>query len=96
MTEVLRSFVAQMDREGWICPNPAPWNRLWEMLPEKRQIGNGWEPSVPLILAGWAYSTDAQKRERFLTHLAWADDHGAVEAVLKFLESLSQEDWHTQ
>ena len=33
-------------------------------------------PPVPLILAGWAYSNDVEKRSRWQETLAWADHHG--------------------
>ena len=63
------------------------------MLPERKQIGAGWNPPLPLILAAWSAASDAQKRERFAAHLQWADEHGATNEIIAFLESLSPEDW---
>ena len=34
------------------------------------------EPPCPLILDGWAFSSDTQKRERWLETLRWATQHG--------------------
>lgn len=36
-----------------VCPQPVRWQELYEMLPDKKRIGNGWEPALPLILAAW-------------------------------------------
>jgi hypothetical protein len=36
-----------------VCPVPQRWNELWEMLPDRKRVGNGWEPPLPLILAAW-------------------------------------------
>jgi hypothetical protein len=33
-------------------------------------------PPVPLILAGWAYSNDVEKRNRWQETLAWVHHHG--------------------
>jgi len=39
--------------EGRICPVPTRWNELWEMLPDCKRVGFGWEPPLPLTLAAW-------------------------------------------
>jgi hypothetical protein len=36
---------------------------------------------VPLILAGWAYSNDVEKRDRWQETLDWADRHGVADFV---------------
>ena len=93
MTEKMTRFVETVDQNGWFCPQPQWWNRLWEMLPERSRVGAGWNPPLPLILAAWWEASDSQKRDRFIDHLRWADDHGITDEVLTFLESLSPEDW---
>jgi len=30
----------------WVCPQPMRWNELYEMLPAKKRVGNGWEPPL--------------------------------------------------
>ncbi|MGA8877923.1 MAG: hypothetical protein WB555_20455, partial [Candidatus Korobacteraceae bacterium] len=67
------------------CPQPAPWNALWEMLPDRRLAGIGWEPALPLILAAWWDTPALQKYLRFLEHLEWAHTHGSVDEVAKYL-----------
>ena len=81
---------------GRVCPEPQPWNKLWEMLPERERRGASWEPPPPLILAAWWETSDAEKRERFIEHLRYADRHGALGEVEKFLASLSKDQWHVE
>ena len=88
-------IIADAAEAGRVCPQPSLWNDLWNLLPDRRRVGNGWEPPLPLILAAWHDTSDASKRERFLLHLQWAEAHGAMDAVTNFLDSLKPNDWHT-
>jgi hypothetical protein len=77
-----------------VCPQPGPWQALWEMLPERRQNGTGWEPPVPLILGAWHYASNLEKMLRLSAHIEWADKHGMLLDVAAFLHSLTETDWH--
>ena len=88
-------IVAAAAEEGRVCPQPGLWNDLWQMLPDRRQVGAGWEPALPLILAAWDLTSDAAKRERFLLHLRWAEARGAMQSVIIFLDSLRPDQWYT-
>jgi hypothetical protein len=88
------SITEYVQAERRICPQPTHWNTLWGMLPHRQQIGAGWQPPPPLILAAWSDASDTQKRERLLLHLRYAEEHGAIESVAKFLRSLSPSDWY--
>jgi hypothetical protein len=66
------------------------------MLPDRRQVGAGWEPPLPLILAAWGHTTDDEKRERFREHLRWAHERGAFGEIEQFITSLKPNDWHTE
>jgi len=77
-----------------VCPQPQRWNELWELLPERRRVGAGWEPALPLILGAWWHTSDAEKRSRFLSHICWAAEHGALSKVASFIKSLGPEQWH--
>jgi hypothetical protein len=70
------------------------WQELHELLPDRHRRGFGWEPPVPLILGGWWYSNDREKRDRLELHLRWAADHGVLLSITNFLNSLKEEDWH--
>jgi len=89
-------IIASLAASGRVCPQPDRWNELWGMLPESRRVGNGWEPALPLILAAWHHTSDAEKRQRLRLHLDWAQTHGTLEAVVRFLDSLPSTDWHTE
>lgn len=89
----LTKLLAYVAAQGRVCPMPRRWDELWQMLPERRQIGGVWKPLPPLILAAWWYSTAADKRQRLVLHLRHAAGHGTLKAAEQLLLSLSQEDW---
>jgi hypothetical protein len=69
-----------------ICPKPDAWAELHRRLQEAaRETPRIPPPPVPLILAGWAYSNDVEKRNRWQEALAWADHHG-LGALLNDME----------
>ncbi len=80
--------------EKRVCPQPQRWNELWQMLPDRRRVGGGWSPSLPLILAAWWETSDAEKQERFFSHIHYAGEHGALDAIHSFLMSLPHDQWH--
>jgi hypothetical protein len=93
---LLNQLIAQSDEGGRVCPQPTLWNRLWELLPDRRRVGGSWEPPPPLILGAWSETSDSAKRDRFQFHLDWAYEHGAIDAVANLLSSMKPEDWHTE
>ena len=76
-----------------VCPQPRQWNRLWNMLPDKKRDGGGWIPPLPLILAAWWATSDQQKRECLECHIKYASEKGILEQVRQFIERLSDEEW---
>jgi len=92
----LDEMIAEGSKDGRVCPQPMVWNRLWELLPNRRRLGAGWELPLPLILAAWWEASDSEKRSRFHSHLRWASEHGAAAAVAHLLSSMKPEDWHTE
>jgi hypothetical protein len=89
----LTKLLAYVAAEGRVCPMPRRWDELWQMLPDRRQIGGVWKPLPPLILAAWWYSTAEDKRERLASHLRYAADHGVLNEVEQYLRGLAPEDW---
>jgi len=87
-------IIAGLAAEGRVCPQPTHWNELWEMLPNRRRAGSGWEPALPLILAAWHNTSDTEKSDRLLLHLKWAESHGALKAVASYLATLKPDNWH--
>jgi hypothetical protein len=87
-------LVARLDGEGRVCPLPRPWDRLHRHLTSLKP-GDADRPPVPLILAGWNFSSDSEKRMRLIDQLDWARQHGVLVEARVFLAGLSPDDWHT-
>jgi hypothetical protein len=74
-----------------VCPNPIPWNDVYAQLKERSQKTVGTpEPPAPLILGGWAYSNDVQKRQRWHETVAWAETNGCSDVIAQ----LRDEDYY--
>lgn len=65
-------FASSGDR---ICPQPGEWDAIWR-LPGQPCGDLG----PPLILSGWAFSTDREKRERFAEHFDAEAANSALES----------------
>ena len=90
----LDEVLAMAASNGRVCPQPQLWNRLYGLLPNKRQTDHGWEPPLPLILAAWYETPALSKIARLREHIEWADQHGALEIVCDYLASLPETQWH--
>ena len=90
----LPTVLALAGEGGRICPKPPKWAKLYELLPNTRRDGYGHIPAAPLILGAWWETGDEQKASRLREHSEWADSHGALDRVHKFLASLSESEWH--
>ncbi len=93
MSDSVESLVAYCRENKRVCPLPQLWNRLWEMLPNRRRVGVNWQPPPPLILAAWHHTPWLFKMLRLAEHIEWAEQHGALESVANFLRELREEDW---
>jgi hypothetical protein len=80
-------------QDGRVCPQPSQWSEFWQMLPDKKRNGAGWEPPLPLILAAWHDTPHLIKAIRFREHIKWAADHDALDAAYAFISKLNPEDW---
>jgi hypothetical protein len=64
-----------MEDLDYICPVPKKWHEIHQVLQyhwETKLHGTGVKPPVPLILAGWNFSEDWQKKERWIETISWA------------------------
>ena len=60
--ETLGSLWEYCQVNGRLVPMPTPWNRLYELLRDRRRkASGGWEPALPLILAAWEHSLPIEK-----------------------------------
>jgi hypothetical protein len=94
MAEALEQLLTYCRENERVCPAPQRWNELWQILPNKRRKGVGWEPPLPLILAAWWEASDQQKQERLEHHVRWAGDHNFIDQIAKFLNSRPESEWH--
>jgi hypothetical protein len=90
MIDDLLLYVRENER---VCPMPDAWNRLWKMLPRRRDSEGEWVPSLPLILGAWAHTSDVEKRNRLLEHIQSAADHGLLSDVDQFLRAIPEDQW---
>ena len=92
MTERQRfeQLVAYSTSENRICPKPIRWDQLWQLLGRPSE-----EVGPPLVLSGWAFSSDRDKRVRFKEHLEYALRAGIFEVAETFLRELEADEWHT-
>lgn len=75
-----------------ICPNPQPWNAVYDKLVRysKTHTCTPAEPPIPLILAGWIYSSDYEKKLRWENTIIWAEHNGCPE----ILDTIKDEDFY--
>lgn len=61
-----------------ICPNPSAWHKAFKRMNRyaHNHLCTPSSPPAALILAGWAYSNDVEKMNRWDETLAWADRNG--------------------
>ncbi len=75
----------------FICPIPSTWNEIYkdlcsnyELITGKKlpntvlEIRNAGGPPTPLILNGWVFSNDSDKRERWQETLEWAEKYNLL------------------
>jgi hypothetical protein len=86
---MLDELLAYVRENGRICPTR--WHELWEMLPGRR-VGSGSEPPLPLILGAWD-SPALLKILRLQEHIRYAEAHGCLRAVDRYLRGLAESDW---
>ena len=72
-----------------ICPNPQPWNSVYEEVIRftTEHSCSPAEPPKPLILAGWAYSSDRAKAARWKETVEWATQNGCAKFVTEIPDS---------
>jgi len=64
------------------------------MLPDKKRVGSGWQPPLPLILAAWDNTSGIEKMLRLRKHIEYAAEKGILNIVDQYLRNLPNKDWH--
>ena len=76
-----------------ICPNPTEWMKIGKIL----KIKVGGHPCTPLILNGWAFSSDLEKRNRLTDQIEYASNDPEIYEELKdYILSLTDDQWHKE
>lgn len=72
-----------------VCPQGQHWADIHRALVKysREVVCNPPSPPKPLILAGWAYSSDRDKEERWKETVAWACSNGCS----AYIDGLSDE-----
>jgi len=91
---MLEELIAYCQENARVCPMPQKWNELWQMLPNRVQLGASWKPPLPLILGAWHYTNALEKKLRLREHLEYAEKHNVLDKVNSYLRGLSETDWH--
>ena len=75
-----------------VCPLPMAWERARASLEKARVLRAPHAPKVPvpLILAGWNFSTDEEKQQRWNETMDWAATNGLSEHI----PQIADDEWH--
>ncbi|MBU1370821.1 MAG: hypothetical protein KJ578_04605 [Bacteroidetes bacterium] len=80
-----------MESLSYISPNPKSWHKIHGLLTqfwEEKLNKTVPKPPVPLILNGWVFSSDFEKKNRWLETLKWAEENNCSHLI----PQLSEED----
>jgi len=62
------------------------------MLPNKKRVGQSWDPPFPLILNAW-YEPDFAKQKRLEEHIRYAEANDFLDEISAYLKSLKPDQW---
>ena len=67
-----------------VCPKPPIWASIDKKLSEfsGTHVCSPPTPPKPLILAGWAYSTNKQKQDRWQETIDWAKPNSCIKNMM--------------
>jgi hypothetical protein len=77
-------------RNNRVCPKPARWSELYRVLEGTRYVDLEPPPVEHWI---WSKLSDLQRRLRFREHVEWAERHGKLSTLARFMDGLSEADW---
>ena len=71
---------------------PPEWAKIGEIIKIKPS-----HPCTPLILNGWAFSSDEEKQKRLVQQIEYASkDERIFEELKNFILKLSDSQWHKE
>lgn len=91
----LEQALVEVRRFNRVCPQPEPWQRLYELLQSVAgQDGTRQPPPPPLTGRDWEATSAMPKRICLRDQLEWAAPYGALPQVMQYLMSLPETQWH--
>ena len=101
---ILNELINFLKEKNIICPLPIIWNDMYKlMVREIHTRESNWVVDTiyenygtppPLVLNGWNFSTDDEKKERFLEHLNIANKNGKLGLIKNFLMKVKPVDFY--
>lgn len=80
-------------RKNRVCPKPAQWQQLHDMLRTKAPAASG-ALAPPLAGTEWQVTNSLAKRLSFRNLIDWAIGNGLAEDALRFVRALPEDQWH--
>jgi len=90
----LNTLIEYCNSNNRICPRPKFWDKLWNLLRNKKQVNSKWSPALPLILAAWNFTSNIEKKLRLKEHILWAEKNGQLDEIYDFIYSLNENEWY--
>ena len=90
----LEDVLLEARRNNRVCPQPAKWQQLYQMLTVKSQQNSGRQLDPPPVGAAWLETPPLTKRMFFRDHVEWAAEHKCIEDVFAFLKRLPEAHWY--
>ncbi|HEY1229626.1 MAG TPA: hypothetical protein VGF26_20145, partial [Ramlibacter sp.] len=77
-----------------VCPLPAVWQKLYLCLPVERRGTAVFRAPFPIERRRWNVVADLLKQQRLCEQFIWADEHGGLFGIQKFLVEMGESEWH--
>jgi hypothetical protein len=84
------TVIALARRNNRVCPRPLLWSALYVLL-EGDHYADLRPP--PVLPRSWASLSNLQRRLHFHEHIEWADRHGKLDELARYIASLAEPDW---
>ena len=83
------NVLALARRGNRVCPRPLLWSALYVLLEGDRHS----DLRPPPQPATWATQSNLQRRLHFHEHIEWADRHGKLDVLARYIAALAEPDW---
>jgi hypothetical protein len=90
----LEAVLLEAKRNNRVCPQPANWQQLYQMLTVRSQRDCSGLPSPPPVGTSWLDTPPLTKRSFFRDHVEWAAAHDCIEDMFASLTKLQESHWY--